>query len=207
MAFQRDDIRGLARQYLYEDTADLITDAYLNSGIDAILRELPTQNIYRETIYTTTQVVDQLDYALDSIFHKVEKVEINVGTVSKPDWQKLVGWDTYGGALYLRTRPTIAYTMRIHVKTKFTVVADDSTDYDFDDSLADLVAMGAALKAYKKLMGYFMKANNWDALGKPDGYDMAKLSNHIEQMQRDYNNMIRDHKQTPRPRNIDLLGS
>lgn len=205
MAYQRDDVRTRVRDLLYEDTADLFTDARINRAIEDALRELPRIGIYNEEIQTTTQVLDQIDYDLDNNVIKVEKVEINIGSASKPVWDEVSGWDQYKGALYLRSRPTSAYTMRIHCKQDFTVVSDDSTDYDFADRIVELVVVGAAIRCYRMIMGYFLDASNWDALAKPDGIDMSKVANWIQALQTDYRQLVQAHKTTPRPRTINLV--
>jgi len=201
----RADIRDYARDYIYEATADLLTDARLNNGITHTLRELPRKGIYLEEIWTEAMVKDKIGYALPLGTIKVEKLEKNVGTTALPDWQEIAGWDNYGGAIYLRSRPSTTDTMRVHLKRKFTNLTDDTTVTDVPDDKLELVATGTALRAYKMLMGYFMRAANWDALGKPDGTDMGKLSRWIRQLDEDYNKLLKSFRTVPRARTINLV--
>lgn len=205
MSYQRDDMRTLVRDFLYEDTANLFSDDRINRALSHALRELPRKGVYNEEIQTTPQVQDQIDYDLDNNVVKVEKVEINIGTASLPDWSEIKGWDQYKGALYLRSRPAGGDTMRIHCQQKFAIVDDDSTDYDFNDDIAELVAIGAALRCYQMIVGYFLDASNWDAIAKPDGLDMAKVARWVQQLQTDYKQLIQVHRRTPRPRDINLV--
>jgi len=205
MSYRRDDIREMVRDFLYEGTANLFTDNMVNRAIDHTLRELPRRGVYNEEIQTTTQIANQIDYDLDDNVVKVEKVEINTGTNTYSDWQELRGWDQYKGALYLRFRPSGGDIMRIHCQQKFALVTDDVTDYDFSEDIAELVAVGATLRCYQMIVGYFLDASNWDALAKPDGTDMAKVSRWIQQFQTDYKQLIQIHRRIPRPRDINLI--
>ena len=201
----RADIRGYARDYIYEATADFITDARLNNALDHTMRELPRKGIYLEETWTEPMVVDQIGYTLPTGTLKVEKLEINMGTASAPDWVEMSGWDNYGGSIFLRSRPSGTDTMRIHIKKKFSILTDDSTNTDVPDEKLELVALGMALRAYRMLMGYFMKASNWDALGKPDGTDMGRLSRWIRQLDEDYNKLLKSFRTVPRARTINLV--
>ncbi len=201
----RADIRTFARDYIYEATADLISDDRLDNAIDHTMRELPRKGVYLEVIHTEDMVKNQIEYPLPARTLKVEKLEQNVGTDTLFDWQKMAGWDNYGGNLYLRYRPTTIYTMRFHLKKNFTVLADDETATDVPDEKLELVALGAALRAYKMLMGFFMKSSNWDALGKPDGTDMGRLTRWIRLLDDDYNKIIKTFRTVPRARTINLV--
>ena len=200
----REDIRNYARDYIYEATADLLTDARLNNGIDHTMRELPTKGVYLEEVWTKDMEENKIGYTLPTGTIKVEKLEQNMGTTTLFDWQEISGWDNYGGAIYLRSRPTIIYTMRAHLKKRFTILAADETVTDVPDDKLELVAIGTALRAYKMLMGYFMRTANWDAIGKPDGTDMGRLSRWIRQLDEDYNKLIKSFRTVPRARSINL---
>lgn len=202
---KRTDLREYSRDYIYEATADLITDARLNNAITHTMRELPKKGIYLEEIWTEPMVKDKIGYTLPDGTLKVEKLERNMGTASVPDWAEMVGWDNYDGSIYLRSRPSTTDTMRIHIKKKFTILTDDTTNTDVPDDKLELVALGAALRAYKMLMGYFMRASNWDATGKPDGTDMGKLSRWIRQLDEDYNKILKTFRTVPRARTINLV--
>lgn len=200
------DIRTLARDYLNEATADLWTEATLNRLINEEIRSLPRKDIYLEEIHTVSTGVDQFDYTLPTGTVKVEKVEKNVGTSSKPDWQEWTGWDNYAGALYLRSRPTTAWTMRIHIKKKFTELSDDTTATDIPDEKVEVLVWGTVVRAYKALMGYFVDAKNWDSVAKPDGIGMSQVQNWLIQAKAEYRELVNLYKTSPRPRDINLTG-
>lgn len=202
----RSDIRTLVRDYLNEATADLWTDATLNRLINEEIRSLPKKNIYLEEIHTASTVVDQYDYTLPSGTVKVELVERNVGTTSKPDWQEVKGWDNYAGALYLRSRPTTVWTMRIHIKKKFSELSDDVTAIDIPDDKAEVVVWGTVVRAYKALMGYFVDAKNWDSVAKPDGIGMPQVQNWLIMAKTEYKEVVNLYRTVPRPREINLVG-
>ena len=202
---KRDAIRTAIRCYLYEDSADLFSEVKINQAITDTLRELPRKNIYLEQIHTTTRVKDQIDYTLPAGTLKVEKVEINLGTSTKEDWDEVKGWDLYGDALYLRSRPSDTYTMRIHIRTKFTNLTDDTTDTDVPNEKLELVYAGASYRCYKMLMGYFVDAKNWDSIAKPDGVSMNMVMNWLKMAKKDYEELIQTFKTYPRPREINLV--
>ena len=202
---KRTDLRTYARDYIYEATADLLTDARINNAIDHTMRELPRKGIYLEEIWTEPMVKDKIGYTLPTGTQKVEKLERNIGTTALPNWQDMSGWDNYGGSIYLRSRPSSTDTMRVHLKKKFTILTDDETNTDVPDDKLELVALGAALRAYKMLMGYFMRASNWDAVGKPDGTDMGRLTRWIRQLNDDYKELLNTFRTVPRARTINLV--
>ena len=202
---KRDAIRTSIRYYLYEDTADLFSDDRINQAITDTLRELPRKNIYLEQLHTAARVVDQIDYTLPAGTLEVEKVEINLGTSTKPDWDEVKGWDLYGDALYLRSRPSDTYTMRVHIRKKFTDLTDDITDTDVPDEKLELIYAGSAYRCYKMLMGYFVDAKNWDSIAKPDGVSMNQVMNWLRMAREDYKELIQTFKTYPRPREINLV--
>lgn len=206
MTYVRSDIRTEVRDEIYESAADLITDAQLNRAISREIRSLPRNGIYLEELHTTSTVVDQLDYVLPTGTYKVELVERNWGTASQPDWQEVKGWDLYGTALYLLGRPTVVWTMRVHVRKSFTVLSDDSTSSDIPDEKVDVVILGVAVRCYRYLMGYFKNAKNWDAIAKPNGISMSQIQSWYRDIKSEYEKMIALYKTVPRPRDIDLVG-
>lgn len=201
----RSDIRTRARNYLYEATADLFTDARVNQGISDTFAELPRKGVYLEEIHTTARVVDQLDYSLPSGALKIEKVDVNLGTSAKPDWDEIKGWDNYAGALWLRQRPTDTYDMRIHIRKKFTDLTDDTTATDVPSDQLELVAVGATIKCYQMLIGYLVHAKNWDSVAKPDGIGLPQVQAWIRDLREIYHKMINDQRRFPRPREINMV--
>jgi len=202
----RSDLRTSIRDYLYESTADLWLDAQLNRWIDQEMRAMPRKGVYSEEIYSTTQVVDQLDYALPTGTYKTELVEINTGTTDKPYWIEAKGWDNYGGALWFKSRPTYAYPMRVHVRKSFTILTDDVTATDVPDPETEVLIFGVAKRAYKAILGYFVDSRNWDTIAKPDGVSLNQISNLYQQSKLDYDDSIKTYRKYPRPRDIDMTG-
>lgn len=205
MAYTREDIRTEVRDNIYESVADLVTDAQLNRMISAELRGLPRKNIYIEELRTSTTVVDQLDYSLPTNTYKVELVERNWGTASQPTWEEIKGWDNYDDALWLKERPSSAWTMRIHIRKGFTVLSDDVTASDVPDDKMEVVIFGVVVRAYKMILGYFLDAKNWDAIAKPDGVSLNQILNLYREAKEDYKDAVNKYKTSPRPRDIDLV--
>ncbi len=188
MSYLRSDIRTEIRNNLNETVADLWSDTQLNYCIRRIIRRLPRLNIYLKEIWTITTVVDQLDYIVPDGTAEVELVEKNVGTSTRPDWQEIKGWEEYGGVLYLGSRPTTAWTMRVHLRKKFTDLSDDITTSDVPDDKMEVVTWGATVEAYKMLMSYLVDAKNWDSVAKPDGVSMNQVAGWL----RDAKDELRD---------------
>ena len=194
------------REMLHETTANLWTDTNLYNFADAEIRSLPRKRIYKEELYTTTQVVNQVDYQLPTNVFKVDKVEQNEGTADDPSWEELAGWDTYGDTLYLGAKPTVARTMRLHLQVPYLTVSSLSAGQTIDipDSKVEVVVLGAVLRAYQSLMGYFVDLKNWDYVGKPDGITMRDVNAWIRDVKIEHMDAIRYYRSVPRPRFIDL---
>jgi hypothetical protein len=205
MAIVRSDIRERVRDYLYEATANLLTDAQLNRFFLEELRGLPSQNIYKEEIYTTSLVVDQQSYALPTGVIKAEKLERNDGTTADPLWVTLSGWDVYGDALYLDWLPTDTDTIRAHIKMKFTDITDDSTSLDVPDDKTEVLVWGTVCKAYKALLGYKKGDLSWDSVTRPGDLSLTSLQAWYREARDEYKRLIQQYKTTPRPRDIDLV--
>lgn len=167
------------------------------------LRALPRKGIYREEIYTTSRVVDQLDYTLPSGTFKVEKVEVNTSTSAQPYWVPVAGWDNYGGALHLSSRPTDTYTMRVFIRKGFT---NNGTTIDIEDPEADALIFGIAARAYKALLGYFVDAKNWDTVAKPDGISANQVLALYREAKVDYRDALSTYRKYPMPRSVDMVG-
>lgn len=206
MSYDRDAILAEVRDNLYEVTADLWTDAQLVKHIRAEIRSLPRKNIYLEEIHTTSTVADQIDYVLPTGTIEVEKVERDWGTSTRHDYQEILGWDEYGGALYLPERPSVVWTMRIHVKKQFTDLTAGGTTSDVPDDKIEVVVWGVCVRAYRQLMGYFTDAANWDSIAKPDGLSMNQIQGWYRDARQEYKELVQTYRITPRPRDIDLVG-
>jgi hypothetical protein len=202
---KRTDLRGYVRNYLYEATADLFTDAKINQALDEAMIELPRDGINNQEIQETTLIVDQLDYALPTGTDTVEEVEINLGTSAKPYWKGMQGWDVYADSLWLSARPSRADTIRIKIRKEFTVLTSDLTDTDVPDNKIPVLTCLAAIKCYEMFIGYFVDAKNWDAIAKPDGVDMTKVMAWIRELKTKYDNMKMKFKETPKVREINLV--
>ena len=201
----RSDIRTRTRDILYEDTADLFTDDQLNRCITDTINDLPRKGVYLEQLWYRDLVENQLNYTLPDNTLEVEKVELNYGTSSRPKWKLYRGCDFYDGALFLPTLPTYTYTIRVHIRKKFSELTDDDTATDIPDDKLRLVAYGAALKAYEMLGGFFLHNKNWDSQAKPYATDMNKVANWIQLAQTRYEKLLSKYRTYPRPREINLV--
>ena len=201
------ELRTEIRRRLYESAADL----WSNDDIDAFARQeimsLPAKNIYKEEIYSTTFVADQEDYLLPTNAFKVEKVEINYGTSTVPEWIKLdSGWDHYAGSLFFSPVPTTTETFRAFIKMDFTDLDTytDNQEIDVPENKIEVVILGAAKRAFSSLMGYFVDLKNWDYNAKPDGISMTQVQTWIRDVKEEYQEALRYAKKSPQPRFIDL---
>jgi hypothetical protein len=194
------------RDYLYESVADWFTDAQLNRLFTEEVRSLPAKDIYGESVYQTSLVVNQTDYTLPSNCAKVEKAEINNGTSSLSRWDDFTSWDTYNNALYLDYNPSTINTIRIFMKTKFTDVTDDVSLLDVPDDMCEIVVWGMVVRAYKMVIGYLRQSKNWDSVAKPDYLTLNTVSNWLSEARKDYNDLIKLYIIVSRPRDIDLTG-
>lgn len=205
MSFLRSDIITEVRDSFYEDSASLFTDVKLRRFLAQEIRSLPRKGIYLEELHTTTTEVDRLDYPIPTGTNKIEKLERNWGTASQPDWVEIKGWDTYAGSIYLPERPTDTFTMRAHIQKGFTVLTDDVTASDIPDDKMEVVIWGVVVRAYRAIMGYLRDAKNWDAIAKPSGIQMAQINQWLRDAREIYNDLVRQYKTLPRPRDIDLV--
>lgn len=205
MATVRSDIRTRVRDYIYESTADLVTDAQLNRYISEEVNSLPSKDIYIEDMYTTTLVVDQQDYAVPTGTIKVEDLERNDGTTAQPEWVKLNGWDVYSGSIWLSWRPTTADTIRVKISKAFTAPSDDVTALDVPDDKCEVVVWGVVVRVYKQLIGYFRQSKNWDSISKPDGVTLSSLQSWLRDARTEYQSLLEQYKTVAMPRDIDLV--
>jgi hypothetical protein len=201
----RSDIRTRVRDYIYEDTADIISDAKMNRMIVEEINSLPTKEIYLEDRYSTTTVANQTDYALPTGTKKVEKVERNDGTSTTPDYNELKGWDVYNDTLIFNYLPTGGDTIRAYIKKAFTAPTGDVSYLDVPDDICEVVVWGVVVRCYKLLMGYHRQAKNFDSTTKPEGVTLSTLQNWLRDAERMYNDLIKQYQTLSRPRDIDLV--
>lgn len=194
------------RRKLYENTADLWQDVDLYDFVQEELSSLYAKNVYKEELYTTSTVVNQIDYQLPVNTYKVDRVEFNEGTSTVPDWDTQAGWDTYGTTLYLQVAPTEVKSMRLHLRMPYGDLPSlASADIDIPDSRVEVVVLGAVLRAYQSLMGYFVDLKNWDYNAKPDGISMSQVQGWIRDVKQDYLDVLKTLRRVPVPRFIDLV--
>lgn len=205
MAYTRADVRTEVRDTIDESVADLWTDARLNKFIASEIRGLPRKGIYLEEIWEVSTEQNKRDYPLPDGTYKVELVERNYGTASVTDYQEVKGWDNYGGALWLDTRPVDVWTMRIHIRKAFTTPVNDVDNLDIPDEKMEVVVVGAAIRAYRMLMGYLVDAKNWDTVSKPNGISMPMVQSWIRDLKADYLDLIKTFRTQPRVRDINLV--
>lgn len=200
----RSDIRTRVRDYLYEDSADWFTDNMLNRAIVEEINSLPSKDIYRESVYTTNLVANQMEYTFPTTNKKCEKIQINNGTDDVPDWGDFTGWDSFNNALYLAFRPSKADTIRAFLKLPFTPPTDDVTVLDVPDDVCEIVVWGTVLRCYRRVIGYLRQAKNWDAVSKPDYLTVGTITGWIIEAQKNYNDLIKNYMTVSKPRDIDL---
>lgn len=201
----REDVRSDARALLYEATADLFTDANLNTYINQELRSLPRRGIYLEDIYTTTTVLNQVDYMLPTGTYKVEQIEINFGNSDNTDWQTINGWKQFAGAIWLPSKPSDARTLRIWIRKSFTVPSADGVTMDFPVEKSEVLSIGAAIRAYQSLMGYMSDQKNYDSIIKPDGVSMTQVGNWLKELQSDHKRILDTYRTIPQVREMDMV--
>lgn len=142
MSTLRSDIRTRVRDYLYEASADWYSDTQLNRLISEEINSLPSKDIYLESLYTASLVANQLDYTLPTGTKKVEKLQINNGTSTSPDWDDFTGYDTFNNAIYLDWIPSSTDSIRAFIRKSFTVPSDDVTALDVPDDVCEIVVWG-----------------------------------------------------------------
>ena len=207
----RSDIRTRVRDYLYEvstvpSTVKLWTDDQLNRLISEEILSLSKKNIYLEEFWTTTYVPAQLDYTLPTGTIEVEGVEYNAGTAANPEWIALKGWHVYAGALNFTKDLAYAWSIRIKIRKAYANISDDSTATDIPDARLEVVVLGTAKRATRMILSYFINTKNWDTVAKPDGVSLNQISNMYQVISRDYKEAVNEEKETPKPRDIDLVG-
>lgn len=201
----RSDIRTRVRDYIYESTADWVTDAQLNRLINEELMFLPKKDVYLEERYTTTTVADQTDYALPTGTEKIELVEINEGTTAIPDWQPLKGWDVYAGSLIFNFNPVGGDTIRVSIKKQFTNPTGDVAYLDMPNEQTELLVWGVVCRVYRMFIGYFRNSRNWDSISKPAGVSISSIQAWLKDAEKHYNDLISEYATMPLPRDIDLV--
>jgi len=201
--------RTLIREKLDESTADLWTDTQLDDFADEELRTLPAKNVYKEEVWESNTVVDKRTYPLPTGTIKVEKVEINdLNSTNEDDYNEIKGWDTFAGNLYLPQRTIAVYPLRLSIKKSFTPIADltEGQALDIPDAKIEVLVLGTVLRAYSKLMGYFVDLKNWDYNAKPDGISMQQVQSWIRDIKTEYKEILSAVRFVPKPRFIDLIG-
>lgn len=206
MSMLRSEIRDEIRVLLYEATADLFTDADLDTHINAEVRLLPGRGIYIEEMHTIAKELQEQDYEVPDNTVKVEFLEENYGTASNPDWQPMKGWDHYAGAIWLRVPPTDTRTMRAWIQKRFTKLTSDGQTSDVPEHQIDVVIYGAAIRAYQQLVGYLVDQKNYDAIVKPDGISLGNVRGWIRELREDRDSILKRVRQVRKPRSIDLVG-
>lgn len=201
----RSDIRTRVRDYLYEATADWFTDAQLNRLITEEIRGLPSRDVYKESLYTTNLVIDQMDYTLPEGTKKIDRIERNQGNSTQPDWTDFTGWDIFNNAIYLEYRPSVEDEIRAFLRISFTVPTDDVTALDIPDDVCEIVVWGVVVRAYKMAIGYLRNAKNWDSVAKPDYLTLNTLNSWLAEAKKDYNDLIKAYMTIARPRDINLV--
>ena len=207
----RADIRTRVRDYLYEVSAvpsavKLWTDDQLDRLISEELLSLPKRGVYLQEIWEIDFEPGRLDYTLPDRTEKVELVEMNTGSTGNPYWQEVKGWKQYAGALIFKADFSYAYPMRISIKKAFANLTDNSTAVEVADADLEVLVLGAARRATRMLLSYFMNAKNWDTVAKPDGVSLNQILNMYQAIKTDYKEALQSYVRPTRARDIDLIG-
>lgn len=177
----------------------------MNRLISEEIRSLPKKELYIEDRYSTTTVANQTDYDLPTGTEKIEKVEINNGTTTTPDYGELKGWDVYNDTLILNYLPSGGDTIRVYIKKAFTNPTGDVDYLDVPDDMCEVVVWGVVVRCYKLLIGYFRQAKNFDSISKPEGVTLASMQGWLRDAERMYKDLVRQYQTVSRPRDIDLV--
>jgi hypothetical protein len=209
MSYTRANIRTEVRDRLAEDaesTSGIWTDVMINRAIKQEISALHRKGIYSREKDTSDTVVDQFDYTFPSGCYKIDLVERNWGTSAKSLWQPELGWYQNDTALYLGSRPTISYSMRISFRKKYTVLTDDVTISDIPDEKMEVVIIGTELRCLHRLAGYLGNTANWDSISKPDGVTINTINNYIQTVKKEYLDAIQTWRTSPPVKEINLVG-
>jgi hypothetical protein len=201
----RSDIRTRVRDYIYEDTADIISDAKMNRLVSEEIRSLPGKEIYLEDRYTTTTVANQTDYDLPTGTKKIERIERNDGTSTSPEYCELKGWDVYKDTLIFNFNPVGDETIMVYIKKAFTNPSDDVTYLDVPDEVCEVVVWGVVVRCYRLLIGYMRQAKNFDSISKPEGVTLSSMQGWLRDAEKTYKDLVSQYQSIARPRDIDLV--
>jgi hypothetical protein len=201
----RAEIITRVRDYIYEDVANIFTDAQLQRFFLEELRALPSKGVYKEEVWTTTLVVNQQSYTLPSGVVKLEKFERNDGTSTYPAWNSLGAYDVYGETLYLDWLPGKADSVRGLLRMKFADVTDDTTALEIADDKSEILVWGIVVRCYKAIIGYKNNSKSWDSVTKPGDVSLSALQSWIRDAKEEQKELIKQYSTVARPRNIDLV--
>lgn len=206
MSNLRSDIRTRVRDYLHESVADIFADAQLNRYISEELLSLPSKEVYAEGVETDTLELNVTTYPIPSGVQKIEKIERDESTGSAiSSWVPLRGWDTYGGNIYLDWLPSKADNIRMFCKKAFTVPSGDVVALDIPDDKSEVLVWGVVVRAYKQLIGYLRNSVAWDTVTKPGDLSIPSITGWLRDARKDYNDLIKQYRTEPRPREIDMV--
>lgn len=203
---------SLVREKLDELATDLWTDQQLYDFGDEELRTLPAKRVYKQEVWDCQTAKDLngnfvRDYPLPTGTIQVEDVQINESSI-QDDYNPMVGWETFANVLTLPYRPTMVSNLRIKIQKSFTPLSSltDGQSLDIPDSKVEVLVLGTVLRAYSKLMGYFVDLKNWDYNAKPDGISMTQVQSWIRDLKTEYSEILAAVRFMPKPRYINLTG-
>ena len=204
----REDYRDRIKNKLAELTVNLpgiFPDSEINSAFLDTIRGLPYKGVYNETKWYKTLSVNVSEYALESEHYKVEKVEVNEGTADLPRWTEVKGYEVFANTLHLATLPSLANTIRVWVKTKFTEITDDSTTVDVPDDKSEAVIYGSVRRLLENLIHYIIDSKNYDSILKPDGLSLPQIKAWRDEIRAEEERIVKSFQTKPRPRDMDLV--
>lgn len=185
---------------------DVFPDSEIDTAFLDALRNLPYKGVYLEEKWQRTLTTTDKEYALPAGTLKAEKVEFNIGTTDKPQWEKQTGWEEFAGSIHLDVYPSTTWTMRIWLKKKFTEIDDDSTTVDVPDDKAEVVVLASVRRLLENLIHYMIDSKNYDSVAKPSGATIPQAKGWRDELRVEEERIIKSFKTTPRPRFIDLVG-
>lgn len=202
----RADIRTRVRDAVYEDSADLLSDAKLNRMFEDELRFLPTERVFKQEIWERTTEQNIKEYTLPSGSVQVEKVFITHGTTAPISWSEVNGFKEYAGAVILPFYPSGTETLRIEVLKKFTIVSNVNDTLDIDDEKTDVLVKGITIRAYNSIIGYYAHSKNHNAVTSPNGVSMRTIEEHVSQLRTEYRGLLDKYAVPVQAQDINLVG-
>lgn len=204
---KRSDYRDIVKNKLAELTTNLpniLPNSEINAAFLATIRGLPYKGVYKEEFWYRTLETNVREYGWESGTVKPEKVEVDQGNSSLPDYAPITGYELFANTIILPFYPTQARTMRVWAKMKFTEIDDDDTDVDVPDDKSEVVVYGMLRRLLENVINYALDAKNFDAILKPDGVTLPQLKGWRDEMRAEEERIIKSFQRKPVPRQMNM---